>query len=344
MIGAAVAYNLARLGAAVTIVDAAAPASAATADSFAWVGLAASAADAPQAALRRRASAELDRLGDQLPGVWGLRRNGALSWSDHRGHPTATLRVDPALAATVSVVDREEIRDREPALRYPPEAAVLAATDGSVDPVALTHALLEAAQNLGATLLTDTTIEAVLRHDAVVSGLRTATGVIAAKTVVLAAGTGTTALARTAGADVPVTASPCILLRLRTTAPLISGIVSGPDFELRQVDDHLLLAAEDYLDDSVENGPEAVAQRALEIIRREIIGAEDVSLERVAVGLRPIPADGRPIVGFTQTPGLYVATAHAAIALAAGIGHLAATEILHGADHKILASFRPTRF
>ncbi|MCS4277358.1 glycine/D-amino acid oxidase-like deaminating enzyme [Mycetocola sp. BIGb0189] len=344
VLGAAIGYSLARSGSQVLILDAGQPAGGATGDAFAWIGLSASAADLEQAALRRFASAELDRLAEELTLPFALTRRGALSWSDARGNPDADLMIDPELRAHVRVLSTEGCAAREPHLRTPPRAAVLAETDGSVDPVALTRSLLSGALARGAEFVPDTRVHELVVTDGRVTGVRTAAGTVTVDEVVVAAGTGTTALLRSAGVHVPVVASPCILLRLRTSAPLINGIVSGPEFELRQADETTLLAAEDYLDDSVENGPEAVATRALATIRREIRGAEEATLESVRVGLRPIPEDGRPVLGRTGTPGLSVAVAHAGIALTAGIGTLLARELLEGIESDLLTTFRPSRF
>lgn len=339
------AYSLAREGAEVHLIESGRVGGGATNDAFGWVGLSASAPDTEQAALRRVASVELDRLAGELPLPFSLRRSGALSWSAERGDPDSVAATGAAWGSAIRVVDRAEIGQREPGLRHPPDAAVLAEQDGSVDPVAFTVSLQRGAQDLGAVLSEQTHVHDVLVADGRVRGVRTSSGTVDVDTVVLAAGTGTPALASALGVTVPVASSPCILMRFTTSRPLLNGIVSGPDFELRQAGETTLLAAEDYIDDSPENGPAALAALTLDTIRREIAGSEDVALTDVAVGLRPIPADGRPIIGTVEPiAGLYIVSAHAGIALAAGIGRLAAEEIMHDSVSEILSPFRPARF
>ncbi len=334
MVGAAVAYHLAREGAQVLLIEAGPTAGGGvTRDSFAWIGLSASAPDQEQATLRRLASDELDRLATELPVPISLRRHGALSWP-----------VGPA-AGSARIVDRHEIKRLEPRLLNPPSTAVFAEHDGSVDPVALTMSLLRGAQGLGAELSAETDVHEVLVSNGRVTGLRTSAGTIDIDTVVLTAGTETTRLALTAGVRVPINSSPCILMRFNTPTPLVNRIVSGPDFELRQATDTALLAAEDYIDDSPTNGPDVLARLALASIHREIADAQGVTLTDVSVGHRPIPADGRPIVGSAaEADGLYVVSAHAAVALSAGLGRLAAEEICHDRRFQILEPFRPARF
>ena len=335
MVGTSLAYHLAREDAQVLLIEAGPTAGGGvTRDSFAWIGLSASAPDQEQATLRRLASDELDRLATELPLPISLRRHGALSWP-----------VGQAGAESARIVDLHEIQRLEPRLLNPPSTAVFAEHDGSVDPVALTMSLLQGTQDLGAELLAETDVHEVLVTNGKVTGLRTSSGTIELDTVVLAAGTGTTRLALTAGVRVPINSSPCILMRFNTPTPLVNRIVSGPDFELRQATDTALLAAEDYIDDSPENGPDVLARLTLASIHREIAGAQDVSLASVSVGHRPIPEDGRPIIGSAaEADGLYVVSAHAAVALSAGIGRLAAEEIIHDRRFEILEPFRPARF
>lgn len=97
---------------------------------------------------------------------------------------------------------------------------------------------------------------------------------------------------------------------------LIHKLISNQQFEARQPTSDTLIAAEDYIDESEENGPEAVGKRAFETLRHSLKGGENLTLESIRVGMRPIPEDGYPIVGFhDQIQGLYLAVMHAAIAL-----------------------------
>jgi glycine/D-amino acid oxidase-like deaminating enzyme len=74
-------------------------------------------------------------------------------------------------------------------------------------------------------------------------------------------------------------------------------------------------------------------------------GAADVELLGTRVGLRPMPADGEPIVGpVAELPGLYVAVLRSAVTLAAAVGRLVARELVDGAVEPLLAGCRPDRF
>ncbi len=65
----------------------------------------------------------------------------------------------------------------------------------------------------------------------------------------------------------------------------------------------------------------------------------------VAVGHRPMPQDGYPVLGFTsKAPNVYLALTHSGVTLAPLIGALAPREIVDGAKVEMLEPFRPDRF
>jgi glycine/D-amino acid oxidase-like deaminating enzyme len=71
----------------------------------------------------------------------------------------------------------------------------------------------------------------------------------------------------------------------------------------------------------------------------------DIEIAEVRRGRRPIPQDGRSIVGFApEVANVYVATTHSGVTLTPLIGAFAAIEIVHGARVEVLAPFRPERF
>jgi glycine/D-amino acid oxidase-like deaminating enzyme len=110
-------------------------------------------------------------------------------------------------------------------------------------------------------------------------------------------------------------------------------VVHNQDFDLRQDGTDRLRAAAD--------SPE----RTLAAVRSTFLGAEGVELLSSRTGLRPMPADGEPIIGpVPEVPGLYVAVLHAAIALAPVIGRLVARELVDGTAEPALAGCRLGRF
>ena len=333
IVGASLAYHLASKGAQVTVIEAGGIASGVTGTSFAWINTSCAGAD-PIAALRGGAIAAYRQLETQVPGLT-VRWHGALS------HGTQDGRVSPGSI----LIDRSRIAQLEPQLRQPPEQALYEPEQGALDAVAATHALLAAARALGATVRTHTPVLGFSIQDGRVTGVETATKVIEADMVVLAAGTGTAALAQKLGASLPIHASPAIFLRYKAPPGLVRGIISSHAMEVRQAEDGTLLAAEDYVDDAPENQPAAMAQQTASTIRNELEGADAIALELACVGLRPMPFDGVPVIGYLpQVESVYVCAMHPGVVLAAIVGQLASEEIVDEQPASALEACRPGRF
>lgn len=339
IVGASMAYHLADKGAKVTLIEAEGIASGVTGSSFAWINASHREPD-PIAQLRGAAITEYRRLETRLPDL-KIRWTGALSYSSHSSEapPPSESR------AVANRVSRSRIRELEPNLKHPPESAVYAAEEGALDAVAATHALVAGAQACGAKVLTHTRVLGFVTQGAKVTGVETTRGVLDADSVVLAAGTGINTLAQLLQVSLPIEASPAIFIRYTAQPNLVQTLISSPEMEVRQGPDGTLLAAEDYLDDAPENQPAAIALRTAKAICNELHGVVSIAPERACIGLRPMPADGIPIVGFLpNVGGVYVCAMHPGITLAAIVGRLASEEIIDGKVSSALYPCRPARF
>ena len=97
-------------------------------------------------------------------------------------------------------------------------------------------------------------------------------------------------------------------------------------------------------DDSMGKTDEEV-QRVFEAAKTYLPSLAQVSIKEVRRGRRPMPADGLPILGFTESvPNLYFATMHSGVSLAPLVGEFATTEILDDARIDLLENYRPDRF
>ena len=106
-----------------------------------------------------------------------------------------------------------------------------------------------------------------------------------------------------------------------------------------------MLAAEDYVDDAPDNQPAAMAQRTASAIREELAGADAIAPAFACIGLRPMPIDGVPVIGYLpQVEGAYVCAMHPGVVLAAIVGQLASGEIVDGEPASALEACRPARF
>jgi len=339
IVGASLAYHLAAKGAKVSVVEAEGIASGVTGTSFAWINTSHHQPD-PIAQLRGAAIDEYRRLETRLPGL-KIRWTGALSYS---ASSSEGLPASSSLPSTHRV-SRSQIRDLEPNLKHPPEYALYEAEQGALDAVAATHALIEGAQANGAKILTHTRVLGFTTQGEKVTGVKTSTGIIGADVIVLAAGTGITKLTDMLQIPLPIAASPAIFIRYTTQPNLVHTLISSPEMEVRQSADGTLLAAEDYLDDTPENQPAAIARRTAKAIQKELNGVVSIEPELACVGLRPMPVDDIPIVGYLpKVGGVYVCAMHPGVTLAAVVGRFVSQEIVDDEVCDALGVCRADRF
>jgi glycine/D-amino acid oxidase-like deaminating enzyme len=341
VVGASVAYHLARQGVPVTLIEQApAPAAGVTGQSFAWIG--GDGGEWPGGAedLRGAVLSDYHRLESEVPGV-AVRWTGSLTWSD------ASVRCGAGahLARGQYWLGRREVAALEPQLRDLPERAVWTPTDGGVDPVRLTGALVRAAQALGARVVLGAGKAALRVVRGRVTGVVCAAAFYPAATVVLAAGTGTPALRAPLGVALPVAASPALLLHVEAPPGLVRTILATPAFEARERGEgHLVVTAPYPAHEGSRGGPRRLAQRALAQLQASFGGAGPLRLLGQGVGQRPMPAGG-PVVGYvTPDTSAYVAVMHSAVTLAPTVGRLVASELVRGAPAAELWRCRPQRF
>ncbi|MEV5767178.1 FAD-dependent oxidoreductase [Micromonospora sp. NPDC052213] len=337
IVGAAVAYEAARAGAEVVLLDKSLPASGVTADSFAWIG-GPRGGDVPDpgTALRRRVLQDYRRLEEEVPGL-RVRWRGALMWGEEQLD-------DGCLAPGEHVVDATAAGLLEPRLRARPMRALHVESHGAIDPVAVTQALVRAAQEHGAQLMANSAVTALDLRDRQVRGVRTSNGFLPADTVVVTAGVDAPMLCGPLGFDLPVAPSPALLMRFTAPPGLVRTLVATPHLEVREAADGHLLVAAGY-DGEIDQDD---LRRAGEMMLRRLTATfdvQDVNLVSVRLGTRPMPADGLPIIGpVPGVGGVYIAVMHSGVTLAPTAGRLIASEIVDGVEAEQLAGLRPARF
>jgi len=340
IVGASVAYHLARQGASVTLIDRAmSPAGGVTGNSFGWIGGAGG--DWPGGAEDLRGSVLTDyrRLEVEVPGV-AVRWTGSLTWSDTSVQHATGAR----LTRGQYWIGSSKVAALEPNLQYLPERAVYTPGDGGVDAARATEALVHAARTLGAQVVLGSGPASLKIVGGRVEGVLSSAGFYPASTVVLAAGTDVRVLCEPLGIDLPVAGSPAFLIRVAAPPGLVRTILARPDFEVRESrDGHLLMTAP--LDEGASAS--ALRQDALHTLERVQLlfrGSSRLRLLGHGVARRPMPLCG-PILGYlTPDRSAYVAVMHSALTLAPTVGRLVANELVSGEPAAELRHCRPRRF
>lgn len=346
MLGANIAYQLAKRGAAVTVLERASPGTGATAKSFAWIN----AKKRPHeyfdlSRLGLLAWRQLDReLDGRLPLVWG----GSLEWrADAAAGPAFadTLHAFQSWGYGARPVDEREMRVLEPKVVPGPVAAAAHWEDeGHVDPAGAAVMILAEAQKLGARVEYPVEVTGLEVRGDIVRAVRTTKGEIDADALVIACGTDTARVAAMADLRVPLRDAPGVLVHVPPQPRLIQRVALSPIGNIKQKLDGRIVTGSDFAegggDDSV-----AAGERFLKKISAVLPALGKAGVEKMTKGYRPMPQDGFPIVGFARgRANIYVTVMHSGVTLGPLVGRLAALEILDGARVDALAPYRLERF
>jgi len=342
IIGASIAYHLAKAGAEVTVIEAGDTGGIATRASWAWIN-ASWGNPEPYFRLRLRSIAHWHKMQSEIPSL-AIDWCGGLIWD----LPPAELDAYAAERADwghpLRKVGRGEILAMEPNLTAVPEHGYFAPGEGMLEPLAATRALLDAAKALGAEVLAETPVKWLAEEHGRVVGVMTDVGVIHADETVVAAGAATAQLLDSVGLTFSMTSPAGVLSHSKPAPKLLNHLVMTPGLHIRQTAEGRIVAGTDFGGADPEGNAEALAASLQARVEAMVQGAEGLGLDFFTVGYRPTPADGVSAIGRPHRKnGLYLVVTHSGVTLAAGLGLFAAQELLTGQRDPLLATFSPDR-
>lgn len=367
VIGASVAYHLARRGLRTTLVE---KGDMASGSSGACDGLVLLQSKRPGVHLRlAMASRDLfDRLTEELPVLIEYRRGGGMVVIETEEEFRAMERYAQEQRETgleVDLLDIEAARRIEPALSESLVGAAYSSLDGQVNPIALTHAFTLGAGALGARIRTHTEVTGICRERGRVTGVETDQGRFSAGVVVNAAGVYAPRVGEMVGITIPIRPRRGQLLVTGATKPMITGcfisaryiaakhnpqlaLGKGEGIAIEQTESGNLLLGSTRefvgfdLRTTVE-GLRGIARRTMAVLP----GLSALNVIRSFAGLRPYTPDGLPILGPIEgLDGFIMAAGHEGdgIALSPITGKLIAQYIVEGRTEISLDPFRLERF
>jgi glycine/D-amino acid oxidase-like deaminating enzyme len=336
IVGAFLARALAARGAEVAVFDAEpAPGGLATRASWAWINATWGNTE-PYYRLRRRSMSLWRTAGNAIPGL-------AVDWCgglvfDLPPDELETFVVEHgAWGYPLRRVETEEIARIEPDLRAPP-VAVVCPDEGVVDPVAATAAVLADAVRHGARHRAGTRVLRIRVEAGRVTGVEIGDLTVPADGVVVAAGTASAELVAPLGVRLALRHAPGLIVRSSPLPVRLTHAVIAPGLEMRQTAEGSLLVAGDLLPDD-DDGRRSAGFR-MDLATALLRGIDAVPVADWTVGLRPMPADGFPLVGMVQAvEGLAVAVSHSGVTLAPALADMLAAEMLDGRRDPLLAPF-----
>jgi glycine/D-amino acid oxidase-like deaminating enzyme len=352
IIGASIAYHLAKRGAEVIVLDAAEPGAGATGKSLGWINATFSKRPREYFDLNLAGIAGWRRLQLELQGELKVQWGGSVAWFPP-GLEAEELRLNvlkhQEWGYAVHIVDERELHRWLPAVEPGEFAAGCYSEDeGSVDPLEALTVLLKNARQFGAEVHPGCEVTGFGLAGDLVKSIQTCAGSFEANAFVLACGVGTSRLAQLAGVHVPLKDSPGVLVHTAPAARLMDCVVLAPGTHFKQGLDGRIVVGGPIVAGVGTAITEASIEQAEEIRRlaeQFLPQLKGVAVDRVTLGYRVMPRDEYPIVGFADVcPNLYVAATHSGVTLAPLIGQLAAMEILDGVRVQMFEPYRLSRF
>jgi glycine/D-amino acid oxidase-like deaminating enzyme len=351
IMGTSIAYHLAQRGAQVVVCEKLRPGSGATEKSFAWINASFEKQPKPYYLLNLLGISAWRRLQHELKDQLQIQWGGSVIWSPP-GSDSEKLRQNirshQAWGYATHLVDSEKFKQLLPNVTPGPiGAACWSENEGTVSPTRALAVLLQAAERLSVKFLYPCEVTSFEFTSGRVRAVQTNRGRFPADVVVLAAGVNTMELAGKLGVRVPLKDSPGVLVHTPAVHPLLQHIALGPSAHIKQNPDGEIVMGTTFGASPVTDASTGLdyAPHIVKEVTQFVPRLKHTPVDRVTMGMRVMPLDEFPIVGFA--PGqsnLYIAAMHSGMTLSPLIGQLAALEILEKADVDLLQPYRCSRF
>lgn len=360
IVGSCIAHELSRLGQNVTIIDKSMPGSGTSGKSFNWVN-----ATYPK---RPYSYNYLSQLGlgafDDLyryidfPSKW----NGSLEWFvDAKKHKKLLDNVNQLLKYPTyskhEIIDSLKASSLEPNIDFNKNKNIVySVEDGAIDALKTIENLVARTKFNGGKIINNCTFKNSIYRSGKLSSINTSLGEIETDLIIFATGIDTNSLINKKVLRDPTAG---IIIKTKPYNSIINKIIVGPGIHIHQQNDgRLIIGEQDGAPESHKmrlkgypsKFPSSMlayqhANKILNTAKSFIKSMDEVELESVHIGWRPLPLDGLPIIGFINSDqDSYVASMHSGISLGPIVGKIVAQEITENINNNLLNNFRPSRF
>lgn len=356
--GVSTGMQLARRGIRVTILNDGPPANGASGRSLSWLNSARMRSE-PYHLLRMAGIDRYRTLSVRFPNADWLRFEGGLTWDAN----DTSNEIEAAYCHEVSIgYDALRLSAGEVARVTPgvdasaitPQGAIFNPGEGWVDLPALIGVLLEEFAARGGALVTEEGAARVLVENGRAVGAQTAAGNrFPADAVVLATGPAVPRMAEESGQTIGDGTPVALLVQTKPFVHPLRAVLNTPRVAVRPAPGGTFSLDADWAaDQGVKLRPDggydvdgSVVDALLAEAAKVMEGNPKLEAASIDVGGKPIPGDGEPVVGALEAiPGYYVVFSHSGATLGLIVGELLAYEVATGAEHPMLATFRPERF
>ncbi|WP_425964871.1 NAD(P)/FAD-dependent oxidoreductase [Rhizobium nepotum] len=355
--GVSTGLHLVRRGVNVTIINDGPPANGASGRSLSWLN-SARMRSLPYHLLRVAGIDRYRTLATRYPDARWLRFDGGLTW-DAEGEGNEIEQAfdyETSIGYDATHLTAGEVQNVTlgvDARTIPSSGAIFNAGEGWVDLPHLINQLLSEFSTLGGTLVTDQGKARILIEKGRAIGAETASGMrMAADAVLLATGPDVPKMVAESGTTISDGTPVALLVQTKPLTHPLRAVLNTPRVAVRPAPGGALSIDADWAaDEGVKIGPDggyvidnSVVRSLLEEASRVLEGNPELEVASIGVGGKPIPGDGEPVLGgLRDIPGYYVAFSHSGATLGLIVGELLAFEMATGAEHPMLATFRPER-
>jgi len=329
-VGASIAYRLASAGMEVTLFEKGSLCSGTSGATFAWVG---AHGQRPYSFYRLRcASISLyPGLSEELGYDVEYEPQGSLILLKNDSELQEAEREVAALheeGCRIELLDRAGLMAVEPAVGAGFSGATYCPLGGSLNPFRLVYGYAMRARQMGASIYGGAEVREIKIKNRQVHSVVTDEGPIRVERVVNAAGINAPCIGRMVGLDIPVRPVRGQVLVTEPMPPVIKHIVEDVKQTPRG---NLLVGRLDeeagYDNECTIEGLNRLASSACNVLPV----LKTVHFIRAYSGLRPMPADGLPILGeSSEVGGFFNAVMHSGVTLSAIVGVLIAQLITEG--------------
>jgi glycine/D-amino acid oxidase-like deaminating enzyme len=357
VIGVSTAQQLALAGADVILLTESVLTSGASGRSLSWLN----SAGMWRESYHRLRMAGIDRyrtLSAQQPDVHWLRFQGGLVWYADDRAEELHQRHDHEVAHGYDshLLKPEKVGAHTPGVNasaISSAGAIWNPGEGWVDLPSLVQFLIKDFLERGGQLVTSAGKCTVRSHAGSITGVVTEGGdLVGVDAVVLAAGAGVPAMAADLGIAIPDATPISFLVTSRPAHHPLRVVLNTPRVSLRPTPDGALAIDSDWVNAHITRAadgsyevPPAIVDSLLAEASLVLQGAPQLKAVRCAIGPKPVPGDGEPVLGrVDDMNGLYLAFTHSGATLGLIAGELLAYEIIAGASHPMLVDFNVRRF
>lgn len=340
VIGAAVAADLAREGATVTVMESDQVAAGTSKTTFAWTN-----ANAKQP----RSYFDLNvegmhahrRFASSVASCDWYHETGNLEWTaDTEAQQELEHKVARLLEWGYQArwLDPKQVRSLEPNLA--PDAIASRAAcfpdEGWVDPTRLVSALLSMACASGAQVRPQCAAVGMSMTGQRIHGVRTSDGqTVRTDAVVNCAGPGAGEVAALAGVDLPMRNTAGLLAYTTPTAVAVGRVIHALQIHLRPAAGGRLVLGTRTADAAVPTPDEGsriaepgAAEAMLHLAEQLYPDLRDSRVQESRIGVRPIPIDGLPVLGPSATiENFHFAVTHSGVTLCLRVAELISAEV-----------------